>query len=115
MDHDTGARAGASSNTLTMTVLHVAGKLVELTLRATAEDIEFIVDGVTATTVNRAGLRRWLTARGGRPMRGGRPLLDLPLTMHRDGIGVWLEIRRYVAPTLIENEMVTKITAFVNS
>lgn len=114
MDHD--ASGGASSpSTLTLTVLHVRGELVELTFRTKAEDVEFIVDGVSVTTVSRASLRRWLGARAGRPARGGRPLMDLPLTMHRDEIGVWLEIRRHVAPTLIETHSVDRLIAFVNS
>jgi hypothetical protein len=96
-------------------VLHVKGKLVRLGLRWKAEDIEFVVDGKVAASTNRARLRSWLLAARGNHSAASRPFMDLPLTLHHDRLGVWLEMHGHVAPTLVEAYNVSQIITFITT
>jgi hypothetical protein len=112
VDQDTGSGVAESGpNSLTLSALHVDGRLVEISLRRQGTEVQFFVDGNLATTVNRTRLNGWLLrARGS---VGGRPLVDLPLTLHVDSIGVWLEIRGRIAPTLVERYTVIRMITLI--
>lgn len=92
-------------------VMHVTGKLVPLTFRSRFEQMELLVNGVEIANVNLAKLRRWLGTGYGSP----RPLVDLPVHLKTSDLGVWLEVYRHIAPTLLERHQVLYLRALAVS